>query len=96
MESAQAGQVFSELSDNESDIDISDFIHSSEQNLSPINSDRQSALAGGGRDSVPGTSCSNSSTSEQAVINQRILQQLDELDQRLDSIEKNTLSNAGV
>ena len=32
MESAQAGQVFSQLSDSESDIDISDFIRSLDQN----------------------------------------------------------------
>ena len=96
IESAQAGQVFSELSDSELDIDISDFIRSSDQNLSPICSDKQSALTGGGRDSAPGTSGSNSSTCDQAVINQKILQQLSALGQRLDSIEKNTLSNTGA
>ena len=96
MESAQAGQVFSELSDSESDIDISDFIHSSDKKFSPISSDKQSALTGGGGDSAPGTSGSNSSTSDQAVINQKILQQLNALGQRLDSIEKNTLSNTGA
>ena len=82
MESAQAGQAFSELSYSESDIDISDFIHSSDQNFPPISSDKQSALTGGGRDSAPGTSGSNSSTSVQEVINQKILQQLNALGQR--------------
>ena len=48
IESAQARQVFSELSDSESDIDISDFIRSSDQNLSLIASGRESALTGGG------------------------------------------------
>ena len=96
MESAQAGQVFSELSDSESDIDISDFIRRSDQNFSPVSSDKQSTLTGGGRDSVPGTLGSNSSTSDQAVINKKILQQLNALGQRLDSIEKNTLSNTGA
>ena len=96
MESPQARQVFSELSDSESDIDISDFIRSSDQNLSPISSDKQSALTGGGRDRAPSVSGSNSSTSDQAAINQKILQQLSALGQRLDSIEKNTLSNAGA
>ena len=42
--------MFSELSDSESDIDIPNFIRSSDQNLSPICSDKQSALTGGGRD----------------------------------------------
>ena len=96
MESPQAGQVFSKLSDSESDIDISDFIHSSDQNLSPISSDKQSDLTGGGRDSAPGTSGSTSSTSDQAAINQKILQRLNALGQWLDSIEKNTLSNTGA
>ena len=96
MESPQAGQVFSELSDSESDIDISDFIRSSDQNLSPISSDKQGALTGGGRDSAPGVSGSNFSTSDQAAINQKILQQLNALGQWLDSIEKNTLSNTGA
>ena len=96
MESAQAGHVFSELSDSESDIDISDFIHSSDQNFSPTNADRHSALTGGGGDSVPGTSGSIPSTSDQAVINPKILQQLNALGQRLDNIEKNTLSSAGA
>ena len=41
MESAQARQVFSELSDSESDIDISDFTRSSDQNLSLIASGRE-------------------------------------------------------
>ena len=88
--------VFSELLDSESDIHISDFIRSSDQNFSPIFWDKQSALTGGGRDSAPGTSGSNSSTSDQTVINQKILQQLNALGQRLDSIEKNTLSNTGA
>ena len=96
MESPQAGQVFSELSDSESDIDISDFIRSSDQNLSPISSDKQGALTGGGRDSAPSVSGSNFSTSDQAAINQKILQQLNALGQRLDSTEKNTLSNTGA
>ena len=96
MESAQAGQVFSELSDSESDIEISDFIRSSDQNFSPTNADRQSALTGGGGDSVPGTSGSIPFTSDQAVINQKILQQLNALGRRLDSIEKNNFSSAGA
>ena len=69
MESVQAGQVFSELSDSESDIDISNFIRSSDQNLSPITSDKQSASTGGGRDSVPGTSGSNSSLTKKFASN---------------------------
>ena len=68
MESAQAGQVFSELSDSESDIDL---IRHLDQNLSPVICSRQSVFAAGGKDSVPGTLGLNSSISEQAAINQK-------------------------
>ena len=83
MESAQAEQVFSELSDSESDIDL---IRHLDQNLSPVVSSRQSVFAAGGTDSVPGTLGLNSSISEQAAINPKKLQQLNTLGQWLDSI----------
>ena len=94
MESDQAGQVFSELSDCEPDIDLSDLIWHSDQNLSPIIIDRQSAFSAGGGASVPSTSVS--STSEKAAINPKILDQLNALGQRLGSIEKSTFSNGGT
>ena len=95
MESAQAGQVFSELLDSGSDIDLSDFIRSLDQ-ICPLLFLINSALTAAGGDSVPGTSGSNSSTSDQAAINPNIQQQLNALGQRLDSIEKNTIPSAGA
>ena len=44
METAQAKQVFSELSDSELDIDLCDLILQSDQNLSPVVSNTQSAF----------------------------------------------------
>ena len=80
--------MFSELSDSESDIDLSDLIRHLDQNLSPVISNRQSAFVTGGGASVPGTSGSSPSISEQAAINQKILKWLNALGQRLDSTEK--------
>ena len=63
--------------------------------MSPVISDKHSALTVGDGDSVPDALGSNSSTSDQAFMNQKFLQQLNALGQRLEGIEINTLSSAG-
>ena len=74
MESEQAGQVFPEHSDSESDIGLSDLIRHSDQNLSPVFSGKCSAIGVGGGDSVPGPSGSNSSSSsKQATLINKFL-----------------------
>ena len=68
-ESPQAGQVLSEFSDSESDIDLSDLIRHSDQNLSLTFVQVQSARDATGGNSIPGPSGSNPSTSDQMVMN---------------------------
>ena len=78
MESDQAGQVFYELSD----IDLADLIWHLNQNLCPIIANRQNAFAACGKASVPSTPGLSPSTSEQAAINQKNLEQLNALGQQ--------------
>ena len=91
LDPSYSGQVFSEQSDSESDIDISRLLNHSDQNLSVVDSDNVKHGPATSGCSDPRPSGLNPVEVDQNMINQQMLAQLNVLGNRLDSMEKNSL-----
>ena len=85
--SSQSGQVFTDLSDSGSDIDISGLLEHSDQNLSPIHTPSQSGVTETRQGQASQASGSNCDPTDQNYINTQILAQLGALGPRRDSME---------
>ena len=85
--SSQSGQVFTDLSDSGSNIDISGLLEHSDQTLSPIHTHSQSGVTETRPGQASQASGSNRDPADQNYINTHILAQLRALGARLDSME---------
>ena len=84
---SQSGHVFTDLSDSESDINISGLIEHSDQNLSPIHTPLQSGVTETSQGQASQALGSNRDLTDQNHINAQNLAQLRALGARLDSME---------